>query len=59
MGTDEDRSAATAFHDRVREAVRKAHENGIDVEGSWPVLNDDPDAPDWDVEIVLLDESED
>ncbi|HKL30588.1 MAG TPA: hypothetical protein VJ898_15140 [Natrialbaceae archaeon] len=58
MGTEEG-TAETEFHDRLRAAVRDATENGVEVEGSWPVLSDDPDAPDWDVEIVLLDESED
>jgi hypothetical protein len=53
MGTEEDGSAE-AFHDRLRDAVREAHAKGVDVEGSWPVKNDESSVPDWDVEIVLL-----
>ena len=42
------------FHERIRATVNGAAANGVDVEGSWPVLNDDPDTPDWDLEIVAL-----
>jgi len=52
MGPSEDESAEDVFAERLREAILQAHEDGVEVEGGWPVLNDDPDLPDWDVVIV-------
>ena len=47
-------SAEDAFAERLRELVNDAHASGVDVEGGWPVLNEDPEHPDWDVVIVGL-----
>ena len=52
MDSSEDGSAEADFAERLRELVNEAHENGVDVEGGWPVLNEDPDLPDWDVVVV-------
>ncbi len=46
--------AEEEFAERLRELVNDAHANGVDVEGGWPVLNEDPDLPDWDVVVVEL-----
>ena len=45
----EERSA-----EQLRESVNDAHANGVDLEGGWPVLTEDPDLPDWDVVVVEL-----
>lgn len=42
------------FQDRLRRLVTEAAANGVDVEGSWPVVDDDGEGLDWDVEIVQL-----
>lgn len=42
------------FHERLRELVVVASTNEVDIGGGWPVLTDDADVPDWDVEIVAL-----
>lgn len=44
------------FEKYVRDIVTRATANGVDVEGAWPVVTDDPDVPDWDLEIVRLSE---
>lgn len=54
MPTDESIVTEDAFQQRLRELVTEAAGNGVDVEGSWPVLHDDPDAAEWDIEIVAL-----
>jgi hypothetical protein len=46
--------AEEEFAERLRELVNDAHANGVDLEGGWPVLNEDPDLPDWDVVVVEL-----
>lgn len=46
----------SAFHEAMCALVRAATENGVDVEGSWPVSTDD--GPEWDVEIVRLTDAE-
>lgn len=43
-----------AFQEYVQDIVTQATANGVDVEGAWPVFTDDPDFPDWDLEIVRL-----
>ncbi|WP_254536055.1 hypothetical protein [Halomarina litorea] len=51
MNSESIRSEA-AFHEALRALVLEAAENGVQVEGGWPVSNDG--GPDWDVEIVGL-----
>lgn len=46
------------FHRRLQALVRAANSNGVDVEGGWPVVGDDTDTPEWDVEIVVVDREE-
>lgn len=43
-----------AFHECLREIVTAAAAAGVDVGGGWPVVTDDPGAPNWDVEIVRI-----
>ena len=47
-------SADEEFAKRLRVLLNDAHANGVDVEGGWSVLNDEPERPDWDVVIVAL-----
>jgi hypothetical protein len=54
MAPSEGESAEDVFAERLREAVLRAHEGDVDVEGSWPVPNEDPDVPDWDLVIVRM-----
>ena len=54
MGANESRMAEDAFHDRLRDLVTEAAAEGIEVEGDWPILTDDPGTRDWDLEIVRL-----
>ena len=49
-----DESPEDVFARRLREVVLDAHRAGVDVEGGWPVLNEDSTLPDWDVVIVEL-----
>jgi hypothetical protein len=42
-----------AFHDALRSLLREAAENGVTVEGGWPVEWTESDGG-WDVEIVEL-----
>ena len=58
MTADKPIATEEAFHDRLRTVVRQAAANGIDVEGAWPVLTEEADLPDWDLEIVTLTETE-
>lgn len=39
------------FREAIRAAVLRAHENDVDVRGSWPIYSE---AADWDVEITAL-----
>jgi hypothetical protein len=57
MGSVGSSDAEHEFHERLREVVTDAAEDGVDVEGSWPVRNDDSAEPDWDIEIIRLAES--
>lgn len=52
MVAHDEESAEDVFAERLREAILQAHEDGVEVEGGWPVLNEDPSLPDWDVVIV-------
>jgi hypothetical protein len=52
MVTSSNGSAEEAFAERLRDLLNEAHANGVEIEGGWPVLNEDPDLPDWDVVIV-------
>lgn len=54
MTADEPIATEAAFHDRLTAVVTEADENGVDVEGAWPVLTEEDDVPDWDLEIVAL-----
>jgi len=38
----------------LRDLLNEAHDSGIEVRGAWPIRNDAPDHPDWDLEVVLL-----
>ena len=58
MTADKPIASERAFHDRLRCVVREAAANEVDVEGAWPVLTDEDDLPDWDLEIVALAETE-
>lgn len=42
------------FQTGLRDLLGEAHDSGIEVRGAWPILNDDPEVPDWDLEIVVL-----
>lgn len=57
MATGDRIETEEEFHERIKAIVNDAVANGIDVEGAWPVLNEDPDTPDWDLEIVALAET--
>ncbi len=42
------------FHDRLRQLVRAAEANGVDVAGGWECRTTSPDHPDWDIEITEI-----
>ncbi len=42
-----------SFHERIQRLVAEAAANGIDVEGSWPIVNGGSE-PSWDLEITQL-----
>jgi hypothetical protein len=54
MVTGADGPTADEFAERLRALVNEAHTKGVDLEGGWPVQNEDPDLPDWDVVVVEL-----
>ena len=54
MGSVGSSDAEHEFHERLREVVTAAADDGVDVAGSWPVQSDDPNEPDWDVEVIRL-----
>ena len=58
MAADEPIDTEEVFHGKLQTIVNEAASNGIEVEGAWPVLNDDPRLPDWDLEIVALAETD-
>ena len=39
------------FNDALNALLRAAHDDGVELEGSWPCRNDDS-RPDWDVTIT-------
>lgn len=58
MTSDEHVVDEEDFHERIQQIVNAATSAGIDVAGAWPVLNDEPDIPDWDIQIVELDRTD-
>lgn len=40
------------FHDQLRQLIRTAEANGVDVAGGWECRNTSPDHSDWDIEIT-------
>jgi len=49
-----DIASPESFQYALERLLRTAEVNGIDVYGSWPVLSDDPDRFDWEVQITQL-----
>lgn len=39
------------FNDQLGTLIRRAHGNGVDVEGGWAFRTEHEDRPDWGVEI--------
>ena len=54
MDRSVDGSAEDVFARRLEGVILDVYEDGVDVEGGWPVLSEDADVPDWDVVIVEL-----
>lgn len=46
-----------AFHEKLQELVRRAHDNDVDVEGGWACRNGDGH-PDWDVVVTEVEKAE-
>ena len=59
MASDDSVDTDAAFQRELVNIVNEAVTNGVDVEGAWPILNDDTDLPDWDLEITALASVED
>ncbi|WP_144796849.1 hypothetical protein [Halorubrum depositum] len=45
---DDSPTAEAEFRDELRALLRRAHEEGVDVEGGWDCRNGS-EHPDWDV----------
>jgi hypothetical protein len=58
MTTEERIDTEEQFHERLREIAVAASANGVDIGGGWPILTDDIDVLDWDVEIIALTEAD-
>ncbi|MHB9288578.1 hypothetical protein ACKVMT_16225 [Halobacteriales archaeon Cl-PHB] len=52
VSTDED------FANTLKQLLRAAHDNGVDVEGAWLCRNGDG-APDWEANVVELEKRND
>ena len=55
MNNDVEVQSEADLHQRLEDVITRAYSNGVSVRGSYPVINEDTDLPDWDVEIVRLD----
>lgn len=51
--TDEEPQSTDSFNEALRELLRSAHDNGVNVEGGWECRNGTP-YPDWDVDVIEL-----
>jgi hypothetical protein len=49
--------SAAEFDDRLGSLLRRAHEDGIGVEGGWSCRNGS-EVPDWDVVVTAVRKSE-
>lgn len=48
----------SGFNDRLRELLIRAHKNDVDVEGGWECRNHDDSVPDWDVDVITLEDND-
>ncbi|WP_232686705.1 hypothetical protein [Halobacterium zhouii] len=44
-------TTSTELHAELKSLLRRAHTNGIDVEGGWACRND-AEHPDWDIVVT-------